>query len=262
MAYNMPITRNHHQRGRNSGMLWTIRPMGEHATLIELGSTIDPQVNDHIHRLHRYLLDHYPDIVDMIPGYSTLLVIQHPPVEPIPWDTCLRHVLAVDEPQSAASRPPRQINIPVLYGEEGGPDLSDVAALTNRSETDVMQMHSKEAYRVYCLGFTPGFPFLGELPHALRVHRKPQPRAVVSAGSIAIANSQTGIYAVSSPGGWQIIGRTPIRLFRPELPNTPIPYQAGDLVRFVPIDQVRYHEITDDPASQQGLFPSWLWPEE
>jgi KipI family sensor histidine kinase inhibitor len=137
----------------------------------------------------------------------------------------------------AASAPlpePRTVEIPVAYGGEYGPDLEAVAALTGHTPEEVAAIHSGADYLVYFLGFSPGFPYLGGLPDSIAAPRLETPRRRVPAGSVAIGGRQTGVYPMASPGGWRIIGRTPLRLFTPEAdPQTLL--RMGDHVRFVPI---------------------------
>jgi KipI family sensor histidine kinase inhibitor len=127
------------------------------------------------------------------------------------------------------------VEIPILYGGEYGPDLSFVADCAKLSENEIISIHSETLYRVYMIGFTPGFPYLGILDSKLHISRRETPRNSIPAGSVAIAEGQTGIYPVESPGGWHIIGKTPVALFDFNL-NPPTLVSIGDSVKFVPID--------------------------
>lgn len=131
---------------------------------------------------------------------------------------------------------PRTVEIPVAYGGEYGPDLEAVAALTGHTLDEVVALHSGAEYLVYFLGFSPGFPYLGGLPESIAAPRLETPRRRVPAGSVAIGGQQTGVYPMASPGGWRIIGRTPLRLFEPEA-DPPALLQMGDHVRFVAIER-------------------------
>lgn len=135
---------------------------------------------------------------------------------------------------SAPLPEPRIVEIPVAYGGEHGPDLGDVAGLTGHSPEEVAAIHSSAEYMVYFLGFSPGFPYLGGLPESIAAPRLETPRHRVPAGSVAIGGHQTGVYPLASPGGWRIIGRTPLRLFDPAS-DRPALLQMGDRVRFVPL---------------------------
>jgi KipI family sensor histidine kinase inhibitor len=130
---------------------------------------------------------------------------------------------------------PRTIEIPVSYGGDAGPDLTTVARHCGLSEHDVIERHAGGDYTVYCLGFQPGFAYLGGLDDTLATPRRPEPRLSVPAGSVCIGGVQTGIYPAATPGGWQIIGRTALRLFDP-LRDPPTLLQAGDRIRFLPVE--------------------------
>ena len=141
--------------------------------------------------------------------------------------------------------PPRRvIEVPVCYGGELGPDLEDVARAVALSPAEVIARHSAPAYRVYLLGFTPGFPYLGGMDPRLACPRLSSPRVRVPAGSVAIAGAQTGVYSVESPGGWRLLGRTPLRLFDPD-PGARRPFllAPGDGLRFVPVDRARFDAL-------------------
>jgi KipI family sensor histidine kinase inhibitor len=127
---------------------------------------------------------------------------------------------------------PRRLTIPVAYGGETGPDLTEVAAFAGCSDEDVIALHTGREYRVYLIGFLPGFPYMGPVDERIAMPRREAPRLVVPAGSVGIAGRQTGIYPVESPGGWRLIGRTTQRMFDASRPS-PSLLKAGDLVRFV-----------------------------
>jgi KipI family sensor histidine kinase inhibitor len=129
---------------------------------------------------------------------------------------------------------PRTVEIPVAYGGEHGPDLEAVAALTGHTADEVVAIHSSADYLVYFLGFSPGFPYLGGMPESIAAPRLETPRRRVPTGSVAIGGGQTGVYPMASPGGWRIIGRTPLRLFEPDV-DPPVLLRMGDHVRFVPL---------------------------
>ncbi len=136
------------------------------------------------------------------------------------------------------TRAPKPVThrIPLAYGGESGPDLAWVADFHGISPEEVVQLHSQTVYRVYMIGFTPGFPYMGELPEALDTPRRESPRTHIPRGSVGIAQRQTGIYPVVSPGGWQIIGRTPVRLFD-AAGDPPAKLGMGDQVEFYPVDE-------------------------
>jgi inhibitor of KinA len=134
------------------------------------------------------------------------------------------------------------IEIPVCYDESLGSDLENAVKALNCSIDELIQQHSEKIYTVYCLGFLPGFAYMGEVHHAIQLPRHPSPRSKVLAGSVGIAGKQTGIYPMNSPGGWQIIGRTPIKIFYPTSTSLTL-FKAGDQVRFKPIDLKLFHTL-------------------
>jgi KipI family sensor histidine kinase inhibitor len=134
------------------------------------------------------------------------------------------------------------IEIPTLYGGDSGPDLDYVASHNGLTPEEVVQIHASGTYRIYMLGFTPGFPYLGGMDERIATPRLETPRTKISGGSVGIAGAQTGIYPIDSPGGWQIIGRTPLALYDPQR-EEPILLQAGESIRFVPIDQETYDRL-------------------
>jgi inhibitor of KinA len=134
------------------------------------------------------------------------------------------------------------VEIPVCYEGDFGPDMADVVAHTGRSSNEIVRLHAGANYLVQCVGFTPGFPFLSGLPRELATPRRPTPRTQVPAGSVAIGGRQTGIYPLASPGGWNLIGRTPLRLFDSASPS-PVFLQVGDRVRFRAISSVEFDSL-------------------
>jgi len=134
------------------------------------------------------------------------------------------------------------IEIPVCYDASLGIDLQNAVKASNCSIDELIQQHSEKIYTVYCLGFLPGFAYMGEVPHAIQLPRHPSPRSKVLAGSVGIAGKQTGIYPMNSPGGWQIIGRTPIKIFDPTSTSLTL-FKVGDQVRFKPIDLKLFHTL-------------------
>jgi KipI family sensor histidine kinase inhibitor len=203
--------------------------------LVELGAGIDPAVNRRVQRLDQILSrENLYGVVETVPAYSSLLVVYDP--LRAATDALAQQIEALCDFDEAADpevlRP--VIEIPVVYGGEAGPDLGDVARYHGLTREDIIRLHSGTAYRVYMIGFTPGFPYMGELPQALDTPRRETPRTRIPKGSVAIAQRQTGIYPVVSPGGWQIIGHTPLELFDPRQ-DKPSLLGMGDEVRFVPV---------------------------
>ena len=212
------------------------RIMGDASLLVEVGDTIDLEVNDRVRRLFMAVKGRLWDsLLDAVPAYCSLLLV----FDPLEIDATqlqktvdqLFHGLdALDIPA------PKTFEIPVVYGEAYGPDLDWVSRYHGISPEEVIRLHTETVYHVFMIGFSPGFSYLGELPEALDTPRKETPRTVVPKGSVGLAQRQTGIYPSPSPGGWQIIGRTPVALFNP-LNDPPALLQMGDRVRFIEIEE-------------------------
>lgn len=222
-----------------------IEPLGERMLLLRFGDRIDPASNDQVHaaaaRLRAAAL---PGVDELIPAYATLGLRYRPEAwldaERAPWQAlaeAVRRQLAGLAPPDAAAA--RLVEIPVCYGAPYAPDLAHVAAHSGLDADAVIARHSGTTYRVAMLGFAPGFPYLLGLDAALHTPRRADPRLRVPAGAVAIGGAQTGIYPRELPGGWQIIGRTPLVLFDPA--RSPAALLApGDQVRFRPIDAAAF----------------------
>ncbi len=210
----------------------TFFPSGDSALLVTLGDRIDLATNRRAHALAARLAEApLPGLGEAVPGYTALLVHYDPLV--LDYEQVLAWVEARLGETSAADLPePRRIEVPVVYGGEYGPDLEFVAQHNGLTPEEVVRRHTSRDYPVYLIGFTPGFPYLGGLDERIAAPRLPSPRPRVPAGSVGIAGQQTGIYPVDSPGGWRLIGWTPLRLFDPEQ-EPPSLFAPGDLVRFV-----------------------------
>ena len=211
-----------------------IRYLGDRGLLVELGSGIDPAVNRRVQQLQQRLAhENIGGVVETVPAYRSLLVV-YDPLQAAP-EVLKRRIAGLCRFDAAAPPEERDIfEIPVVYGGEEGPDLDAVAAYHGLAREDVIRLHSGRVYRVYMIGFTPGYPYMGELPEALNTPRRDTPRTHIPKGSVAIAQRQTGIYPVVSPGGWQIIGRTKVVLFDARR-ETPSLLTMGDQVRFIPV---------------------------
>jgi KipI family sensor histidine kinase inhibitor len=214
---------------------------GDRALVVEFGDAIDRGLSSAVLRLATSIAAAaIPGVVETVPTFRSLMVHYDPllttraELEPI----IARLLDRAPEPRRDA----RLWHIPYCAEEEFAPDLSEVALLTGLSPEDVIARHSAVRYHVYMLGFLPGFPYLGDLPAALTLPRRADPRLRVPAGSIAIATSLTAIYPFESPGGWHLIGTTPIRLFDIARPR-PALLAAGDAVEFEPIGSARFAAI-------------------
>ena len=214
-----------------------IVPAGDSAILIELGSEIDPTVNDQVYSLASDIENtNINGGTELVPTYRSLLVNYDPMA--IGFNEIYDVMNQIVENQSnreSADFEPVVIELPVVYGGEDGPDIENVAGYAGISASEVIEIHSSTDYRVYMIGFAPGFPYLGGLDERIATPRLKTPRVLVPAGSVGIAESQTGVYPNASPGGWQLIGRTATKLFDVNSPK-PSKITPGSRVRFVPVD--------------------------
>jgi len=218
------------------------RIAGDRGLLVEYGDIIDAAVNSKVRSMAMVMEQDSPaGITEVIPTYRSLLIVYDPAITN---PAKLQKTLKVREARldEIMIPPPRTVEIPVCYGGEFGPDMAYVAESHNLTVEEVIELHCRPEYLIYMVGFTPGFPFLGGLCEKLHTPRLETPRTFVPEGSVGIANNQTGIYPVASPGGWQLIGRTPVKLFAPDRRN-PFLYQAGDRIKFSPISVEEYARI-------------------
>lgn len=186
------------------------------------------------------------------PAYSSILISFDPvKTSPKAFEAAIKKIL--ENLDSVAIPEPRKIEIPVCYNDEFAPDIKDVSTHNKLSVEDVIRIHSSVEYWVYFLGFSPGFPYLGEMPKQIATPRLATPRVSVPAGSVAVGGSQTGVYPTSSPGGWRIIGRTPLRLFLPEQ-SLPVLLRIGDLITFRAISKNTFYELA---ATEQRGNGTW-----
>ncbi len=221
------------------------RIAGDRGLLVEYGDGIAPEINRRV-RAMSLALEHAAlhGVQEFIPTYRSVILI-YDPLLVIP-EILKERVLELDRLLSEAETlPPDTIEIPVCYGGEFGPDIAFVAEYNHISVEDVIRLHSAPCYPVYMIGFTPGFPYLGGLSEKLHTPRLATPRTRVPAGSVGIANNQTGIYSISSPGGWQLVGRSPVKLFDPESPN-PFLLKAGDYLKFIPVSPDEYRALAGE----------------
>ncbi len=222
-----------------------ILPLGDSALTIEFGNEIDPQINAQVVAFANTIVGQQWDgILDVVPTFRSVTVF----FDPFQMDSAelTKKLTRLPRPGKNHSALIGTIHeIPVLYGGEYGPDLEDVAAFADLPPAEVAALHASMTYRVYMLGFSPGFPYLGLVPEQLAMPRRPTPRTKVPAGSIGIADRQTGIYPTTTPGGWQLIGRTPLDIYR-KTRSDPFLLKPGDLVRFRPIDRDDFDRLRHD----------------
>lgn len=204
--------------------------LGETAVVLELEPPVTLASQKRIWRLAQRVVE-LPNVVDVIPGMNNVTVVLADPQEKAL--DAIERLQRWWEESEALEPESRFIEIPVVYGGAAGPDLTVVAEHSNLSERQVVELHASTEYVVWFLGFQPGFPYLGGLPEELHTPRRAEPRLSVPAGSVGIGGAQTGIYPLTTPGGWQLIGHTPLALFDPNN-NDPVLLRPGDRVRFVP----------------------------
>lgn len=217
---------------------------GDKALYIELGDSISPEINRRVKSLVSSIDEaSIPGVIDLAPTYRSILVYYDP--LQITLDDLQRKLIALGQRSTKeTSEVSRVVEIPAVYGGEHGPDLDFVASHNNLTREEVVRIHMGSDYLVYMLGFNPGFPYLGGMSGKIATPRLNTPRVKIPAGSVGIAESQTGVYPLDSPGGWRLIGRTPVPIFDPSR-DPPAIAQAGDFIRFVAIDEDRYKEIED-----------------
>jgi len=222
-----------------------ILTVGDCAVSVEFGQEISLKINHKVMAL-KMVLEREPirGIVEMIPTYCSLL-IQYDPMD-LRYGQLRDRLEALVTQLDEVEMPPKQVvEIPVAYGGEYGPDLGEVARAHNISEDEVIKLHSEPEYPIYMLGFVAGFPYLGGMNKAIATPRKQSPRLKIEAGSVGIAGEQTGIYSVESPGGWQIIGRTPLKLYDVNR-NEPVLLKAGQYIKFKPITKEEFRAMENE----------------
>jgi len=213
-----------------------IKPVGDSAVLVVFDEDINEEANRKVHALDGFLKTKpCKGIVETVPAYCTLLV--HYDSVCVSFETLAADLFErVQHIGESGAGEARLIEIPTVYGGIYGPDLAFVAEMHHLSEAEVISIHSQTIYRVFMMGFTPGFPYLGMVDERIATPRQNTPRTRVPSGSVGIAGRQTGVYPIESPGGWQLIGRTPLRLFDPDRSN-PCVFAPGDRVRFAACEE-------------------------
>lgn len=225
-----------------------IVPLGQDALLVEFGNRIDNALHENVMDLFHRLKTVAPFFVDVVPSYASLAVYYDVLSLSTKEKTAYERVKEILLPLlRQVDRHPVPVEaeraIPVCYAPACAPDLEDLAKQKGLTTEDVIRIHTAKPYRVYLLGFLPGFPYLGSVDQRIATPRKSSPRTAVPAGSVGIAGAQTGIYPLASPGGWNIIGRTPLSLFNKDQEN-PVLLQPGDRVRFYAIteDELNHYQ--------------------
>lgn len=227
-----------------------ILPAGDQAVLIEFGAEINPGINRLVHAFaDRAREQRVEGIGELVPSYCTILLSYDPFILSYPQvEAWVQSLLAAGPLEREAERTIKEV--PVLYGGPYGPDLSFVASHNGITEEEVIRLHTSQTYLVYLIGFSPGFAAMGTVPPEIQAPRLPNPRLKVAGGSVGIAGLQTGIYAVESPGGWRLIGRTPLVLF--DLKRRPPSFfKAGDYARFYAIREEEFKRRQNSEGRSQ-----------
>lgn len=231
---------------------YVIHPLGDSAVILKWEQKINTAIHQEVMKTFHSLRSRpSPYILDLIPAYASLTIVYDAAQlrydERIPglqWMTA--YIREKTKTQETITFPaPRELRIPVCYDPSLGPDITEMAASRNVAIADIIAWHSQTIYTVYLTGFLPGFPYMGEVCAALQTPRRQQPRLQVPAGSVGIAGVQTGIYPLASPGGWNIIGQTPLRIFDPANAE-PCYCRPGDRVQFIPVTLEVFRQIQQE----------------
>ncbi len=222
-------------------MRFRFTPLGDQAVLIEFGNEINKEVQKRIRKAATLLEHHAPSwMIESVPALTTIAVFYNPLA--VFYDDAIAVLEELLQQADEVHEPPvRTVEIPVCYGGAFGPDLEFVAAHNGLSAEEVIALHSDGDYVVAMIGFAPGFPFITGMSEKIAAPRKDSPRLRIPERSVGIAGIQTGIYPIETPGGWQLIGRTPLRLFQPEQ-EMPSLLKAGDKIKFHRISEQQYHD--------------------
>ena len=226
-------------------------PLGDSAIVLQFGETISKDTLAHIKKLSAYLLAKPLDgMIEYVPGYTTLTIYYNPWLasDHGKYNAYERIAASISqifqEVKFSQDSPSRQIEIPVCYGSEFGPDLEFVAHYNQLTTEEVISIHTGNEYLVHMIGFVQGFPYLGGMDRRIAAPRKSNPRLGIPVGSVGIAGKQTGIYPLETPGGWQLIGRTPLQLFKAES-DQPSLLQAGDRLHFLAISREEFFALKE-----------------
>lgn len=219
-------------------------PAGDTSIVMEFGNSISPEINSKIRNMVNAIDEsNLVGIIEIIPTYRSILIIYDPLL--IIYPDLINELKKMEASMGQGhSDSARIVELPTVYGGEYGPDIEFVASHNNLTVEEVIEIHTSTDYLLYMLGFTPGFGYLGGMSEKIETPRLETPRTKIPAGSTGVAGKQTGIYPIDSPGGWQLIGRTPVKLYQP-LADPPVLLRAGDYVRFVAVNEKEYLEIQD-----------------
>lgn len=227
-----------------------ILPVGDKAIVVEFGDEISIECNNKVLSLYKNITSKKePFIISSIPTYRSLL-IKYDPLK-ISYSELIEKINEELKQQKDLDMNPQIMEIPVKYGEDFGPDIEYVAKHNNLSVDEVIKIHTKSLYRIYMIGFTMGFAYLGGMSEKIETPRLEKPRTKIPAGSVGIAGKQTGIYPVESPGGWRLIGKTPVKLYDPHRED-PILVKPGNYIKFIEISEADFSNIENE--IKEGRF--------
>jgi inhibitor of KinA len=223
-----------------------ISPLGDNAVILSFGNVLNEETNCKVLQLFHHLKESSHRFIDMVPAYSSLTVYYDASTLHTSGKTAFEQVkesliALVQEEQHQSVIKGKNVRIPVCYAPMFAPDLEELAFGKNLSVEEIIRLHTSKTYRVYMIGFLPGFPYMGSVDERIATPRRSSPRTSIPAGSVGIAGLQTGIYPFASPGGWNIIGRTPIRLFDKQK-KEPVLLQPGDMVTFYSITEDEFED--------------------
>ena len=230
---------------------------GDSAINIEFGNIISEDINKKIRAMELSIeVMELHGIVEVVPTYRSLMIHYNP--LKVDYYELLNSLKKIEKNLDNIVLPaPEVIEIPTLYGGEWGPDIENIAKYNNITVEEVVEIHTSREYLIFMLGFTPGFPYLGGMDKRIAVPRLQTPRTRIPGGSVGIAGEQTGIYPVSSPGGWQLIGKTPVKLFDP-IKEKPILLKSGNYIKFKSINEEEYLKIQND--LDNGTYKYTIYP--
>ncbi|RHW37988.1 5-oxoprolinase subunit PxpB [Neobacillus notoginsengisoli] len=236
-------------------LTFIFHPLGDQAVVIELGKDINEETQRKVQLVTSFLDRNMESwIIEYIPAFTTVTVFYDPVeviskfrgISKLPYDiVCIQLKKLLEKMSSSEVTLQRTVEIPVCYGGEMGPDLPFVAKHNGLSEEEMIRIHSAGDYTVFMIGFAPGFPFIGGMSEKIATPRRDSPRLKIPPRTVGIAGKQTGVYPIETPGGWQLIGRTPVELFRPE-DEPPTLLRAGDKIKFIPISIEEYKRLGGD----------------
>lgn len=236
----------------------TFHPLGDAAIVIQAGTDISEDIHERVKQLFSCIEQHpFEGYVEAVQAFTNVTVFYEPytvyqsaqlkqrAISPYEWVKDYIENLLEDNWKEGNQAKRRIVDIPVCYGGELGPDLEEVARINDLTPEEVVRIHTSGTYLVYMIGFAPGFPFLGGLSEKIAAPRRQTPRMSIPKGSVGIAGKQTGVYPISTPGGWQLIGQTPLSLFRPNA-ERPSLLKAGDEVRFVQLSEKEFFSMKEE----------------